>query len=41
MDLEWDEEKHRRTLAERGLDFADVARVDWELSLTMEDTRRH
>ena len=40
MELEWDEDKRRRTLRERGLDFADVARVAWEHALTLEDTRR-
>lgn len=40
MKLEWDETKRRRTLDERGLDFADVARVDWDEALTLADTRR-
>lgn len=40
MDLEWDEAKRARTLRERGLDFADVAKVDWEQAVTLEDTRQ-
>ena len=39
MALELDDAKRNRTLAERGLDFADVATVDWTLALTAEDTR--
>ncbi len=39
MKLEWDDSKRNRTLAERGLDFADVASVDWDLAFTREDTR--
>jgi uncharacterized DUF497 family protein len=39
MKLEWDDEKRERTLAERGLDFADVALVDWSAALTAQDTR--
>lgn len=39
MKLEWDDNKRDRTLAERGLDFADVASVDWDQALTVEDTR--
>jgi len=37
--LEWDERKREKTLVERGLDFADVARADWRLALTVEDIR--
>ena len=40
MRIEWDEEKRQTTLRERGLDFADVARVDWDRALTLEDLRR-
>lgn len=40
MEIEWDERKRQKTLRERGLDFADVALVDWEASLTLQDTRR-
>ena len=39
MKLEWDDTKRARTLAERGLDFADVALVDWDRALTIEDLR--
>ena len=35
--LEWDNKKRDRT--ERGLDFADVASVEWELAFTREDDR--
>jgi uncharacterized DUF497 family protein len=37
--LEWDEAKREKTLAERGLDFAEVASVDWTIALTAEDAR--
>ncbi len=40
MELEWDEEKRQRTLSERGLDFADVARLDWDRAVIIPDTRR-
>ncbi|PID95786.1 MAG: hypothetical protein CSA85_00505 [Alphaproteobacteria bacterium] len=40
MKLEWNETKHSETLAERGLDFADVAALDWDTALTIEDTRK-
>ena len=40
MELEWDEDKRRRTLSERGLDFADVARVAWDAAIVIPD-RRH
>jgi uncharacterized DUF497 family protein len=39
MKLEWDDKKRNKTLAERGLDFADVAAVDWEAAFTDEDAR--
>jgi uncharacterized DUF497 family protein len=39
MALEWDEAKRNRTLADRGVDFADVALVDWTTALTAQDTR--
>lgn len=39
MKLEWDDNKRNLTLVERGLDFADVASVDWGLALTREDVR--
>jgi hypothetical protein len=37
--IEWDEAKRQQTLAERGLDFADVARLDWDSAFTVEDFR--
>jgi uncharacterized DUF497 family protein len=37
--LEWDDKKRTKALAERGLDFADVAQVDWDTAFTVEDTR--
>lgn len=40
MKLEWDEAKRRATLSERGLDFADVARIDWDTAITIEDVRQ-
>lgn len=39
MKIEWDEAKRQQTLAERGLDFADVARLDWDSAFTVEDFR--
>ena len=39
MTLEWDEAKRNTTLSERGLDFADVASVDWTTALTAQDVR--
>ena len=39
MKLEWDDKKRNKALAERDLDFADVARVDWDAAFTVEDTR--
>ncbi len=40
MELEWDEEKRKRTLDERGLDFADIARFDLDSIMTQMDDRR-
>jgi uncharacterized DUF497 family protein len=40
MKIEWDSAKRNQTLRERGLDFADVARVDWENAIFIPDTRR-
>ena len=37
--LEWDDKKRNQALAERGLDFADVARVDRDTAFPVEDTR--
>lgn len=39
MRIEWDNEKREATLKERGLDFADVAHLDWETALTAEYDR--
>ena len=39
MKLEWDDKKRSKALAERGLDFADVAWVDWDTAFTVEDAR--
>ena len=39
MKLEWDETKRAATLSARGLDFADVAKLDWDASITKEDNR--
>ena len=39
MELEWDESKREQALAERGLDFADVARFIPESIVTVRDTR--
>ena len=39
-DFEWDIEKRRRVLAERGLDFADVSRIDPASVRTDVDDRR-
>ena len=38
--LEWDEPKRQRTLRDRGLDFADLARFDWDNAETYQDKRR-
>jgi uncharacterized protein len=40
MELEWDEKKRLNALYERGLDFADVAKFDWD-SLETEPDFRH
>jgi uncharacterized DUF497 family protein len=40
MTLEWDPAKRDKTLAERGLDFADVSLIDWDTALTPEDGRQ-
>ncbi|MEM1429091.1 MAG: BrnT family toxin [Pseudomonadota bacterium] len=39
MKIEWDETKRRQTLSERGVDFADVNKLDWATALTREDSR--
>jgi uncharacterized protein len=40
MTITWDEAKRRRTLAERGLDFADAAQVFAGRTMTLPDDRR-
>ena len=40
MELEWDEAKRLRTLEERGLDFADVMRFQFETAMTRPDLRK-
>lgn len=40
IELDWDEAKRQITLAERGLDFADAALIDWDAALTIEDLRK-
>lgn len=37
-ELSWDENKRLKTLRDRGLDFADMARFDWDNALTLEDS---
>ncbi len=37
---EWDQAKREWTLQDRGLDFADVAQIDWDAALTMSDVRQ-
>ncbi|QBF32124.1 BrnT family toxin [Thalassococcus sp. S3] len=39
MDIEWDDAKRQETLDQRGIDFADVADLEWDTALTAEDTR--
>jgi uncharacterized DUF497 family protein len=39
VQLEWDDKKRNKALVERGLDFADVAWVDWDAAFTGEDAR--
>ncbi len=38
--IEWDKEKRDWTLRHRGLDFADVALVEWDQAVTSVDTRK-
>jgi uncharacterized DUF497 family protein len=40
MELEWDEEKRKITLASRRLDFADVESFDYHTVVTVPDRRR-
>lgn len=39
-EYEWHEQKRQSTLKDRGVDFADMAFMDWESALTQTDTRR-
>ena len=41
MRLTWDPAKHAKTLAERGLDFADAAIVFSGVTVEIEDTRKN
>lgn len=35
----WDEAKREATLAERGIDFADIRSFDWDSALVLRDER--
>ena len=39
MDFEWDERKRVINLIKHGLDFADVALIDWAHAKVLPDTR--
>ena len=39
MEFAWDEDKRLSNLAKHGLDFANVAFLDWEGATVLEDTR--
>jgi hypothetical protein len=39
MEFEWDEWKRAANLAKHGLDFADVARFDWDRAAVEADLR--
>jgi len=39
MEFDWSEDKRRKNLAKHGLDFADVALVDWPTATMLEDRR--
>lgn len=39
MPLEWDPAKDAQNVARRGISFAIVERLEWETSVTIEDTR--
>jgi uncharacterized DUF497 family protein len=39
QNFEWDEKKRRSNFAKHGLDFADVARMDWEKATILRDVR--
>ena len=38
--FEWDEDKRQQTLFQRGIDFATIARLDWETALVLLDDRQ-
>tara|TARA_B110000977_G_C10867139_1_gene412064 strand:- start:269 stop:541 length:273 start_codon:yes stop_codon:yes gene_type:complete len=40
MKLEWDLEKRTQTLSQRGLDFADLIRFEWDDGVVFDDKRR-
>ena len=40
MKLDRDETKRQATLRNRGLDFADVDRIEWETAIVFDDGRR-
>lgn len=40
MKLDRDETKRQMTLRERGLDFADVALIDWKTAIIFDDDRQ-
>jgi len=39
MEFAWDETKRQANLAKHGLDFADVARFDWDAAVILDDRR--
>ncbi len=39
MKIKWDETERQTTLAERGLDFADVPRFHWKTSVIFTDVQ--
>lgn len=40
INYEWDEDKRKQTLFERGIDFAIIAGLDWATAMVVEDKRR-
>ena len=40
MNYEWDESKRQSNLAVHELDFSQIAELDWETAIELEDTRR-
>ena len=41
MAITFDPEKNARNVAERGLSFEQVAELDWDTALIVQDTRRN